>query len=159
MSMELIVESTTKEAREAKGRKYWGVRVGKDTWYNCFMDEKPTRGQKLNVDVKESEYNGKTYRWAEIVKAAQTSAAPAPAAQNGAGHSGAMSFDDCETVAREAHRLALELEPDDVNLNLDRAQARAAIVNTFMIAFTNGKIAAPEGGPPPPTDDDDRIPF
>jgi len=45
-----------------------------------------------------------------------------------------------ERTLRAAHAIAMELE---YSATEDRSQARAAIINTVMIAFTNGKIAAP----------------
>ena len=84
---------------------------------------------------------------------------PAPAASNGHAPSGngKIPWLEFQLAFKAAHALALECEPDaDTGEWIDRSQARAALVNTFVIAFSNGRIEAPEV---PDSDDDDPIPF
>lgn len=52
-----------------------------------------------------------------------------------------LSWADYITAMQEAHRAAKELEPDD-------GQARCALVNTAMIAFSNHKVRGPGDGTP-----------
>ena len=65
-----------------------------------------------------------------------------------------------EVIARWAHGLAIEFEPDGYSaadeangtaaqIVVDRSRARMAFVSTLIIAFSNGKIAAdePSGSP------------
>jgi hypothetical protein len=61
----------------------------------------------------------------------------------------------CKLALFEFHKWAVMCEPEAIDqapdanpVYLDRAQARAAIVNTLMIAFTNGKIEAPKEAEP-----------
>lgn len=158
--MQLTVKSTTRESKQAQGKTYWGIKHEDDNWYNLITDAKPAMGAKYNVDVKETQYNGKTYRWANII-------APQGAAKAQAESNGHVKWEDYRLMAEIAHDLAKVLEPDEqiqiVNggpevQHVDRSAARAAIVNTCMIAFANGKISLPqddEGAPPL----DDDIPF
>ena len=75
--MQITVKAVTKQAKQAKGRNYWGVKHTDDQWYNVLVDSKPNMGQTLEVEVKTSEYQGKTYRWAEIKKPTATSSSRA----------------------------------------------------------------------------------
>lgn len=78
----------------------------------------------------------------------------APAASNGNG-SGKIPWMEFTAAFRAAHAMALEVEPDShtniitsdgaiTTTPLDRSTARAALVNTAIIAFSNGKIETPE---------------
>jgi len=159
--MQITVESTTKESKQARGVTYWGVKF-KGDWFNLFVNDKPKQGDKFEVDVKESEFQGRKYRWATPVKGKEEPIKEQQA--NG-------SWEHYAEMARAAHNLAQELEPDaDVELvrgspelvHLDRSHARAAILNTVMIAYSNGKVALPAEPEPPefgPGEDDSQIPF
>lgn len=63
---------------------------------------------------------------------------------------GVPTWDEYKRVFCQAHRLAYEYEPDipcDPKTNdqfINNATARAAIINTIMIAFTNSKVQAPD---------------
>lgn len=148
----ITVEAVTKEAKESKGRRYWGVKSG-NRWINMFMDTPPQKGQKLNAEIKTSEYNGKTYHWGEIVTP------KAPPAESHAASNGAHDWADYRYMAKLAHELASELEPDSESGMPDRASARAAILNTVMIAFSNGKVKLPDEDEVPPPDDSEAPPF
>jgi hypothetical protein len=158
MQTTIVVKSTTKESKQAQGKTYWGVKHEDGNWFNLITDSKPAQGARYNVDVKETQFNGRTYRWANIIQAQKA------ASQNGAGQS--HPWEDYARMARVAHELACDLEPDETGAGThfeDRSQARAAILNTVMIAFSNGKIELPKDSQaePPPLDDDgsDSIPF
>lgn len=152
--MQITVQSTTRESKKTKNKNqtYWGVKHSDGNWYNLIVDAKPSQGQTFDVDVKTREFQGKTYRWAEIVKK------PAASHATGNGNGAAVSWTEYELMMSLAHHAATQLEPDsDI---VDRSTARAALVNTVMIAFTNGKIVVDkedENEPPPP--DDSEAPF
>jgi hypothetical protein len=86
---------------------------------------------------------GRAYNTAKILKVVGAAAASG----NGRG----ISWADYEIMAKLAHSFAVSMEPDQDNngLLIDRSQARAAMVNTIMIAYSNGKIYLP----------DEEIPF
>ena len=157
MEMEIIVQAVTKQSKQAQGKTYWGVKAGDGNWYNLIRDAKPANGDRYSVDVKETEFKGRVYRWATIVQA--QSAAPDQRA-NQSPNNGHISWEDYQSMARLAHELAMEMEPDETGAEShfeDRSQARASIMNTILRDYANGRIALPKEDPLPPADDD--IPF
>jgi hypothetical protein len=77
-----------------------------------------------------------------------------PPLGNGHQAPGVPTWDECRAMLNAAKDAAWALEPDvgcDPKTNdqyVSCAQARAAIINTIMIAFTNGKVQAPKEGEP-----------
>jgi hypothetical protein len=147
--MKAIVESCARELRRTKdGREYTGLKIN-GQWVNVIGDHRDKYKKEIDLEVKGN--------WGQMI--VQT---PNGTASKGASN-GQIKWNDYAEMKRQAHKLALELEPDSTDRDtvtvtvLDRAQARAALVNTDMIAFSNGKIAMEEDQPPP--EDDDRIPF
>lgn len=79
-------------------------------------------------------------------------AAPAPRALALSYSNGAIKFDDYVRAVKNFHALAKTFEPDTItpvdlpdgskrhDVAVDRSSARAAILNTFSIALTNGKL-------------------
>lgn len=120
-----------------------------------YVNTDPTNliGKTVEITVTEkTSAKGNKYAIATIDRVVES------AASNG--HSGAVSWSEYEQMARLAHALAAALEPnvesvldpDDGKLahpEIDRSPARAAILNTVMIAFSNGKVALPEEEPTP----------
>lgn len=106
-------------------------------------------GKTVEVEVTEkTSAKGNKYNIAKILKVHEAEAATP--VSNG----GPPSWAAYAHLMKEAHNLALELEPDGLGegaILVDRSQGRAAIVNTIMIAFSNGKIKIEE--------DPDTIPF
>lgn len=140
--MEIVVKSTTRESKQAQGKTYWGVKHEDNNWYNLINHSKPAIGARFNVEVKETQFNGRTYRWANIVQGQQ-------AVGTANGH---IPWGDYRHMAEIAHEMAKGMEPDD-------AAARAAILNTVMIAFSNGRVALPKDDPEEGPPLDDNIPF
>jgi hypothetical protein len=136
------------------------VQSGSD-FYFVKEDATPLIGKTVEADVNEktSQKTGNRYKVAKILKVIES--APAPAQQNG---NGKITWDAYRAMAEAAHELATKLEPDEftvhpdensdmaVRVRADRAGARAAITNTCLIAYSNGKIFVRE-------DDDEPIPF
>jgi len=119
----------------------------------------PLVGKTVDMDVNEkTSQKGNRYKVGKILKVYEASEA---ASSNG------ITWDAYRAMAEAAHELARKLEPDGQEIGetqtggedhalpivtVDRSSARAAILNTVMIAYSNGKIVVPEG-------DDDIPPF
>jgi hypothetical protein len=125
-----------------------------------YINEDPAKLVGKTVDIEITKKNSKAGREYKIGKIAKVYEATATAS-NGNGN-GKITWDAYRALAEAAHGLAMKLEPDDetervdrdggrVQAMVDRSTARAAILNTVMIAYSNGKIVVPE-------DDDDQIP-
>ena len=112
--------------------------------------------------VEEREYQGKKFKQLKMkggdIKV-PTSEMTDPSHENG---QGAIQWWDYIQAMRGAHAIATELEPDtkneDTGAALIRSNARASLVNTMMIAFSQGKVQAPAEEPREPDSDVD-IPF
>ena len=147
MVQEYYIEGVTKEVKQTgQGKPYSGLKIdGK--WVNIEGDMRWMKGTTQSLELKQ---NGK-WTWAKR--------GPQPSQQeqaNGAPGSGTgVTWSEYDAMLRLAWSVAMDLERDD-------ATARAAIVNTAMIAFTNGKLKADELEVPdseePPSGGDD-IPF
>lgn len=142
--MRVKIEKTTRELKQDRnGNDCTGVMFGGE-WYNMPGDQRKLFNKTVDVEVK-----GK---WARLVQAQASGGAHA----NGNGAGPKIKLADYERVMRRFHSIASELEHDD-------AQARTALVDTALIAYSNGKIEiAPEddetgAGTGAPFDDD--IPF
>jgi hypothetical protein len=115
---------------------------------NYFVQENATPhiGKMLEITAEEKTSKaGNKYNVAKIIKVIGEGG-------GASGGNGAIPWKDYEIMAKLAHSFALGLEPDsniEGALPLDRSQARAAILNTIMIAYSNGKIYLP----------DEEIPF
>ena len=136
------------------------IKCGADSYY---VNQDPTQYQGKQVEVEVTEKTsakGNKYKIAKILKVVEGVA-------GGAGNGQGVSWRDYEKMAGLAHALAKGLEPDEVDMEatgerdgetvvtplvkIDRSHARAAILNTVMINFANGKIRL--------DDDGDQIPF
>ncbi len=122
--------------------------------YFVNEDATPLVGKTLEITTEQkTSAKGNQYTIAKIVKVLDSAA---PAQSNGNGQPWAL----WRQMAGEAHKVAMELEPDTNNAGhegadgsfVDRSTARAAILNTIMIAFSNGKITLTQ-------EDTEEIPF
>jgi len=124
-----------------------------------YVNEDPTNlvGKTVDIEVtnKTSQKTGRQYVIGKILKVYE-----ATAANNNSNGNGKITWDDYRAMAEAAHELAAKLEPDEISeegadgeqrVRTDRGAVRAAIMNTCLIAYANGKIFVPE-------DDDDQIP-
>jgi hypothetical protein len=114
--------------------------------YFVNEDATPLLGKTVEAEVTEkTSKSGNKYKVAKIIKVIEAAAAQ----QNG---NGKITWDSYRAMAEAAHELAAKLEPDrhtglndtEPTLIVDRSQARASILNTVMIAYSNGKIFVPE---------------
>lgn len=114
------------------------IKCGNSSYY---VNEDPTNlvGKDVEAEITEkTSAKGNKYSIARIIKVLEEKSAGAQASN------GKVAWLEYQIVAKAAHALALDLEPDYEAGNIDRSAARAAIVNTAMIAFANGKISMPE---------------
>ncbi len=120
---------------------------------SCYINSDGTNLVGKTVDLETTEKFSKTGNKYLVGKVGRVleNAEPAAATQNG---NGKITWDAYRAMAEAAHELANKLEPDGHAVSggegipeqmtlMDRSTARAAILNTVMIAYSNGKIFVP----------------
>jgi hypothetical protein len=130
------------------------MKCGNESYY-VNEDATPHIGKAVEISVEEkTSQKGNKYKIAKIVKVLEGAAAV-----NSNSH---VSWIDYSQMAKLAHNLALELEPDGSRIEpdgepgsavvtvVDRSQARIAFVQTVLVALRDGKLLLPG---------DDEIPF
>ncbi len=170
MSTTIKVEVCTKEPRIWQGKTTWGVKTPDKGWVTLYREQKPERGEEIEVNISERKgKGGMVYVDAFPVQPPlAVRAGLEKPKENGAKQ---ITWDDYRNLAEAAHELASKLEPDEIKtypfgedgndkeshlLKVDRSTARAAILNTVMIAYSNGKFTVPkeeDSYVPPPEDD------
>ncbi len=143
--MILTIKAVAKDPKQAQGKTYWPVLHTDQNWYNLITNDRPQQGQNFDVDVKLSEFNGKTYRWANIIPQSQRALAQAqsPAPQNG----GLNQYLMAEALAFWWEKVAaLELVDE----------AKASVLCTLLIATSDGRVKFEE---PELPEAEDNIPF
>ena len=147
--MKVKVESCTKETRLTKGGVlHTGIKAN-GQWYNIVGDHRGLYGKEVELEIKG--------QWATLIERASPSV---NGNQRDKRDGGRIDWEEYVVAVREAHMIANELEPDEnqmVEGHINRAQARAALVNTMMIALTDGKIGLPPLTNEPPVDDPGQI--
>lgn len=126
------------------------IHAGNDYYY-INEDGRQYIGKTLEIESQEKTSGaGRKYKVATIVKvlSGQTESAKG---------NGKLEWSEYDKLARVAHKLALELEPDSIGAPLsdndptaviDRSRARITFVNTALMALKDGKLCL-----------DDDIPF
>lgn len=127
--MKVRIEKTTRDLRRDRDGNDSTRVMFNGEWYSMSGDMRKLYNKTVDVEVK-----GK---WARLVEATPHS--------NGIGPK--IKLSDYEQAMQIFHAAAARLEPDD-------PQARAALVNTALIALTNGKIELPKDNTPAPFADD-----
>ena len=125
------------------------IHHGNDFYY-INSDGTQYAGKDVEIDFEEkTSAKGHKYKVARILKVIE------PPASNG--RAAGITWDEYRAMAQAAHELADKLEPDGYSSGIDgqqtlmdRSTARAAILNTVMIAYSNGRIVVP---------DDEDMPF
>lgn len=139
----ITVGAVAKEPKIWNDETCWGVKVG-NGWMDLYVEPRPIKGATYVVEVEEIKSKGRTYKHARPVKGTQPTQAPqsaTPQARPDQARNGnratpfTQTFDAYATMARQAHALALELEPTP-----GAERARFGFVSTFLIAFGNGQI-------------------
>lgn len=141
-----------------KGDPQVGIRTDKGEWIKLSGEGVLQVKVGNKIEISEPSQFGKSW-YARLnsieIPIAKQETKPEPAkeiASNGNGNhapagSGKIPWLEFVAAFKGAHAMALEAEPDKVDGGLstiDRSQARAALVNTAIIAFSNGRIEAPE---------------
>lgn len=135
------------------------IKAGNESYY-ANEDATPYIGHSVDAEISEKKSaKGNIYKIAKILGIAKVQQSPAESAHDG--H--ALTWEQYETIIKDAHRLISELEPDGYGgpinggedapqlITIDRSRARVAFLSTIVIAASNGKIAV--------GDDDPGIPF
>ncbi len=182
MATTIKVDAVTREPRIWQGKTTWGVKNPNGEWVTLYREAKPAKGETIDVNITERNVKGRLY--VDAFPVMPPLAPPETTSSNGNGpkaddtwsqNSGKkVPWEGCIVFAKAAHELALELEPDSIRAielsdpndspgtiaTIDRSTARAAILNTLMIAYTGGKILVAkeedEYAPPP---EDEGAPF
>ena len=161
------------EARPTKaGNPQIRIRTDKQEWINVSGEGVLNVRVGNKIEMSEPKQYGKSfYAFLQAIETTPTKILPASSSQNGsptppkqetlpeikAAPNGKLPWAEFEAVFRAAHRLAMEVEPDsELEVQtIDRSQARAALVQTALVAFRDGRIEAPifgedspEGAPP-----------
>ena len=117
---------------------------GDNGWGGCNIEDQERNGQRYKQIKLAS--NGELFEPTGPID----TQAPTPTPVSG---NGAIPWTDYETAMRRAHKIAYALEPSG-----EDGPASAAIVNTMMISFSQGRIGLPrvedDPGPEPGQDDD-----
>ncbi len=129
-----------------------------------YINEDPAKlvGKTVDIEITPKKSKaGREYKIGKIIKVYEATATASAQSANG-NSNGKITWDDYRKVAEAAHSLAMKFEPDEATVttnsegstatHVDRSAARAAILNTVMIAYSNGKIFVP-------ADEDDIPPF
>jgi hypothetical protein len=147
--MDLIVKTVAKDPKQAQGETYWPVLGADGNSYNLIVNYRPQQGQAFNVDVKESVFKNKTYRWANIVHSiaqehAKASVPDRPAQPQKAGLNQYMMAE------------AFDYWWEKVNATGLSDDAKASMMCTLLIATADGRVKFEE---PELSEEEDNIPF
>lgn len=127
--MEIFVEKAV--VGQTKNNKAKTGLLADGKWYNIF-EAHPEYEQK-KVELKEGKFPG--WYSARLIED-QPPEPPEPG-------NGKLEWKEYDQLARVAHKLANEIEPDvlgDQGIIVDRSQARMAFTNSALIALSNGKL-------------------
>lgn len=150
--MQITITQVTDVKPDSRGGMSSKIHAGNDQYF-VNQDATNLNGKTVEISYEEkTSKKGNKYKVANILKVIE--------AQSGNGNgNGAVHWAAYHAMMRLAYAAAVEVEPDislgctadGIESKVDRSKARAAIVNTVMIAFTNGKLKHDEL--------DDDIPF
>jgi len=150
--MQIKIEEVLGDVKQNKdGQSYLNVKA-QGKYLNLSFPDNPfpiNAGDTVEIEeIRESKYRGrdgkeKLSRWATLAKKQ-----PEKQAESSTGKISFWSYMDAMKIA---HGVAMDLEPDDPNGG-DRSQARAALVDTAMIALTTHRIDLP------PEPDEESVP-
>jgi hypothetical protein len=178
-NVQIKVEAVARQSKVFNKQTTWGVKLA-DGWITLYRDAPPSKGDVLDVNItSRQDRNDPEKIWRDAFPVMPPLAPPETISNNGAGpvatkpddtwsnNSGKkVPWEGCIVFAKAAHELALELEPDELDpgdqgdsarIRTDKSVARAAILNTLMIAYTGGKILVPKDEADeyvPPAEDD-----
>lgn len=120
--MQVKVQSCSKETRTNQFGEYTGLKIN-GQWYNATGDWRHTYNKMIDVDFKEGS------KWVKV------NAAATPKASSN-GHSGAIEWEDYKAFGEIAFTFVSSLESEPT--------ARAEMWQSVMVAFRDGRLAAPK---------------
>ena len=153
----ITVDAVTKEPRVFQGQQQWGVKLPNGEWITLQCGFRPSKGQQFDVAITEKQgKDGRVFKTATII-------APAPAQapqqqERQVDRSPTPSQPQLSPTAQPGP-LNVKIKWDDWCMVLQSAWQAAtdagmppaeavAVVNTTLIAFSNGKLETPiEAGP------------
>jgi hypothetical protein len=155
--MQVTIDKISDIKQGQRGGVSSKIHAGNDYWY-VNEDGSHYVGQVVQFDEEHKQSaKGNKYRIAHNVKVVEQ-----PTTQQYA-NGATQPWSEWEAMAARAHALAKVLEPDEFVfppqggsedperlVRVDRSMARMRFVNTVLIAFSNGKIAADEDEGPVP---------
>jgi len=138
--MEIKILGVTAVKKTAKGKEYTGIKYGEGQWVNVWGDHTDKKNKTMTIsDIQVFGKSG----WAKEEK---------PVQQPEVSQHWMMTQTSSDKLTKGGYKrwleemweLAMKLEPDleptEHHALCDRSDARAALVNTAMIAWTNGKL-------------------
>ena len=133
--MEIKILGVTAVKATKNGKQYTGIKYGDNQWVNVWGDH--TDKKNRTMTISEIQVFGKS-GWAKEEKPVQPEIPqPSPSSDK-------LTKGGYKNWLEEMWELAYKLEPDQHSeggtLIHNRADARAALVNTAMIAWSNGKL-------------------
>jgi len=133
--MEIKILAITPVKTTSKGKQYTGIKYGDNQWVNVWGDQ--TEKKNKTMTISEPQLFGKSF-WAKEEKPVQPEIPqPSPSSDK-------LTKGGYKRWLEEMWELAMKLEPDleptEHHALCDRSDARAALVNTAMIAWSNNKI-------------------
>ena len=174
-----------KNDKTQKGSPYSRIQTAIGAWINVSQIEDLSKSVGRYIEITRPEKIGNNdwayfQAWVEEKPPPGPSPGPTPTKPEAQGQdratTGRLAWIDYVLAMKAAHRVAMDLEPDDFTLNqlgadethgpsrqtlYDRSQARAALVNTAMIALSQGRIDPPllEADDEPPEPGSDEPPW
>ena len=126
--MEIKILGVTAVKETKNGKQYTGIKYGDNQWVNVWGDH--TDKKNKTMTISEIQVFGKS-GWAKEEKPVQPEIPqPSPSSNK-------LTKGGYKNWLEEMWELAMKLEPN-------APDARAALVNTAMIAYSNGKIQPDE---------------
>jgi len=134
--MEIKILGVTAVKATKNGKQYTGIKYGDNQWVNVWGDH--TDKKNRTMTISEIQVFGKS-GWAKEEKPVQQPEVSQPSSS-----SDKLTKGGYKNWLEEMWELAMKLEPDleptEKHSLCDRSDARVALVNTAMIAWSNNKI-------------------
>ena len=134
--MEIKIESGQLQKSKKSGKEYTNCKLSDGSYLNIWGDQTKHIGKKVNIN--EPNIFGKA-KWTSIDES-KPEVKPEPVKHDG------ISKEEYLTFMEEVWGVVAKLEPDTETSC--GAQARAALVNTAMINYCQGKIIIESEEPP-----------
>lgn len=153
----ITVDAVTKEPRVFQGQQQWGVKLPNGEWITLQCGFRPAKGQQFDVSIATNTgKDGRVFKTATIIAPAP---AQAPQEQMPASQRGLTIGQPQLSPTAQPGPLNVKIKWDDWCMVLQSAWQAAtdagmppaeavAVVNTTLIAYSNGKLETPiEAGP------------